>query len=87
MNGLTEILYYHSGDLNPRPAAACAARNYGPQFYDHKKATRKNRQRDIEIKIHTDRHRNRNRDGPHWGPSDPSLGDKCIPMLDPYTGN
>ena len=27
----TEILYCHSGDFNPCPAAACAARNYGPR--------------------------------------------------------
>ena len=28
-----------------------------------------------------------NIDWPHWGPLDPSLGDKCIATLDPYTGN
>ena len=27
----TEILYCHSGDLNPWPATACSARNYGPR--------------------------------------------------------
>ena len=28
--GQADILYCHAGDLNPWPASACAARNYGP---------------------------------------------------------
>ena len=31
MDGQTDILYCHSGDLDPWPAAACAARNCGPR--------------------------------------------------------
>ena len=31
MDRHTDILYCHSGNLNPWPAAACAARNYGPR--------------------------------------------------------
>ena len=31
MNGRTDILYFHSGDLTPWPAATCAARNFGPR--------------------------------------------------------
>ena len=26
----TDILYFHSGDSTPWPAATCAAHNYGP---------------------------------------------------------
>ena len=30
-DGRVDILYYHLGDLNQWPAAACSARNYGPR--------------------------------------------------------
>ena len=51
MDRRTDTLYCHSGDLNLWPAAACAAGNYGPRFYDYQKAMRKTRQRDRETDI------------------------------------
>ena len=41
VDGRTDILYCHSIDLTPWPAAACAAQNYAPAN-DHQKATQKN---------------------------------------------
>ena len=51
MDGKTDILYCHSGGLNPWPVTACAARSYGPCFCDRQKATRMIRQTDRKIDI------------------------------------
>ena len=76
MDGQTDILYFHSEDLAPWPAAAFAARNYRPLFYDHQKATRTTIQRDIEKDIQTHKL--------NWTPlgsSGPQCGDKIISYI------
>ena len=60
--GQTDIIYCHSGDLTPWPAAACAARNYGPREWSPKSDA------DDRTEWHI------SSTGPHWGPSDPSVG-------------
>ena len=64
MEGQTDILYCHSGDMKLWPVAACAARNYGPRFYDCQKAIRMNRQRnrETERQINRDTERHIDRD-------------------------
>ena len=49
--GRTDILYFHSGALNPWPAAACAARNYGLRLYCHQKLIQTNGHIDIETDL------------------------------------
>ena len=72
----TDILYYHSGDLNPWPVPHTMHAITGRKNY-HQKATQTARQTEIHI-IST---------GTHWGPLESSLGDKCIATLDPHTKN
>ena len=66
LDGRIDIIYWHSGDLNLWPMAACAARNYGPRKWSPKGNTydRKERHRDRKIGSTVS----------HWGYSDPSAG-------------
>ena len=66
MTGRTDILYYHSGDLTPWPAATCAASNFGQHELSPKI--------DADDQIERRRHGHISSTGPHWGPLDPSLG-------------
>ena len=45
--------------------------------FDCQKSTRRTGQRDIHISS----------TGPHWSSTDPSLGYKCIVIMEPHTGN
>ena len=64
----TDILYWHSGDLNPWPAAACAAHNYGPRKWSPK--------RDADDHTETQKDGHISSTGTHWVPLDPSVGIK-----------
>ena len=83
-NRQTEILYCHSGNFTPWPVAACPARNYGPRFYYRQKYTWMIVQRYKETDRETDRHISST--GPHWSPSDLSVGinvlQHCTPTLE-----
>ena len=85
MYGQTYTLYWHSGDLNPWPTAACAACSYGIQFYDsQKRRVISDRYTESHTYIKTDIHIDRNTDiktdrhiswtRTHCGPPDPSVG-------------
>ena len=85
-DGRTDILYYHSGDLTPWPAAACAAHNYGPSEWspnsDAEDQTERQRDRrmDGQMDGRTDRQMDGRTDrdisltGPYWGPLDFIVG-------------
>ena len=80
-DGRTDILYFHSGYLNPCPAAAYAAHNYGPHKWSPKKY--------VDDRIERRRDRHISTTGPHWGPSYPSVGinasQRCTPTLEMNT--
>ena len=65
-----DILYYCSGDFTPWTADACAERNYGPHKLlpksDMDERTERQRYRQMGGYISST--------GPHWDPSDPSVG-------------
>ena len=66
MDGQTDILYWHLGDLNPWSSAACATRNYGPCKWSPK----------IDVDNRTERWRDGHiiSTGPHWYPLYPIVG-------------
>ena len=85
--GRTDILYWHSGYLNPWPVAACAAHNYGlhecwPEI-DAGKPTDANTERQRYIETGTRTH---NLNWTPLGYSGPQWGDNCIATMDPPTG-